>query len=437
MSARPPDAATEQAARGEVPPAKADAEAAGLAGALDCLLRVGSVALRSGAPAFRVRQWMGALGAATRLEALAVHISLGAMTVTGRRNGHLATIAGEVAPIGINAWRIGAVAKLAETAAPGLSPREIGARLDAIEAAPALHGVLATGLAAGLASASFSYLNGGGPLEMAASLLGGGVGQMLRSLLFRRHLNQYAVTALCAVIASSIYVLLASLLSAAGFPSPRHAAGFISSVLFLVPGFPLVAALLDLLQHQIVASLSRLVYGTGVLMAAAFGLSLVAAAAGLTTAYPPPLAIGEPLTLLLRAVASFAAGCGFAILYNSSWRAVLTVGCLALAGNELRLGLHDLGLELAPATVLGALTVGLLASWLRPRLHEPRVALTVPGIIVMIPGTYAFQTIVLLNQGNILEALHAAVLGGFVVGAMALGLALARFLAERRWIVES
>jgi uncharacterized membrane protein YjjB (DUF3815 family) len=226
-------------------------------------------------------------------------------------------------------------------------------------------------------------------------------------------------------------------MSEAGFPSPRHAAGFISSVLFLVPGLPLVAALLDLLQNQITASLARIAYGAGVLMSACFGISLVAAAAGLTAAYPPPLALGEPTVLLLRAIASFAAGCGFAILYNSSWRTVLAVGCLSLIGNELRLGLHDLGLYLPPATVLGAMTVGLLGSLVRPYVHEPRVALTVPGIIVMIPGTYAFQTIVLLNQGYVLEAVHTAVLGGFVVGAMALGLALARFMAERRWLVES
>ena len=172
-------------------------------------------------------------------------------------------------------------------------------------------------------------------------------------------------------------------------------------------------------------------------MAAAFEVSLVAAAAGLTAAQPPPLEIGEPLALLLRAIASFVAGCGFAVIYNSSWRTVLTVGCLALIGNELRLGLHDLGLDLAPATVLGAMTVGLLASWIRPFMQEPRVALTVPGIIVMIPGTYAFQTIVLFNQGYVLEALHAAVLGAFVVGAMAVGLVAARFITERHWMVES
>ena len=411
--------------------------AAGLTEALDCLLRLGSVAMRSGTPAFRVREWMGTLARAMKIEALAVHVALGALTVTGRRNGHPTTIAGEIAPIGINAWRMGAILKLSAQAEPGISPREVNARIDAIEAAPPIHGILATALAVGLASGAFSYLNGGGPLEAIASLVGGGIGQSVRSLLFRRHLNQYAVTALCAVIASSIYVLVTSLLGEAGLPSARHAAGFISSALFLVPGFPLVAALLDLLQHQVVASMARLTYGVAVLMAAAFGLSLVAAAAGLTAAYPPPMEIGEPLTLLLRAIASFVAGCGFAVLYNSSWRTVLSVGYLALIGNELRLGLHDMGPDLPPATVLGAMAVGLLASWIRPFMHEPRVALTVPGIIVMIPGTYAFQTIVLFNQGYVLEALHAAVLGGFVVGAMAVGLVAARFITERHWMVES
>ena len=54
----------------------------------------------------------------------------------------------------------------------------------------------------------------------------------------------------------------------------------------------------------------------------------------------------------------------------------------------------------------------------------------------MVPGTYAFETVVLFNQGDVLPALQAATLGGFVVGAMALGLAAARFVSERGWLVE-
>ena len=73
----------------------------------------------------------------------------------------------------------------------------------------------------------------------------------------------------------------------------------------------------------------------------------------------------------------------------------------------------------------------------RPLLHEPRIVLTVPGIIIMVPGTYAFQTVVLFDQGDTLAAMQTAVLGGFVVGAMALGLAAARFVSDRGWAFET
>lgn len=55
---------------------------------------------------------------------------------------------------------------------------------------------------------------------------------------------------------------------------------------------------------------------------------------------------------------------------------------------------------------------------------------------MMVPGVYAFQTLVLFNHGEILSALRAAVLVSFVVGAMAMGLATARFVSEPQWLRE-
>jgi uncharacterized membrane protein YjjB (DUF3815 family) len=245
------------------------------------------------------------------------------------------------------------------------------------------------------------------------------------------------VTALVTVVTASLYCIGIATLGASGF-GPGHAAGFIFSVLFLVPGFPLVASLLDAVQHQPIAALSRLFYATMILLAAAIGLSAVAAIAGLAATVAPATPPGvEPLTLALRALASLLAGFGFAALYNSSTRVVLAVGVLSLLGNELRLALHDLGMPLPPATFLGALLVGLLASLVEARLHEPRIAVTVPSIIIMTPGLFAFQTIVMLNQGQVLTALQAGANFCFVVGAMAMGLATARFMTERRWLAES
>ena len=407
-----------------------------LAEALEVLLRFGTVMLRAGDTAFRVRDSMSTLATSMGIESLSLHITLNGMTATVRRGGEHVTLASEVAPLGINAWRIGALERLARSSAPGLAPKTLAADLDAIEAAPPINSLITVAAAIGLASGAFSYLNGGDMLGTAAAIAAGGLGQAARMLLFRRRLNQYAVTTLCAILASGFYCLVVAGIFSQGF-GPSHAVGFISSVLFLVPGFPLVASLLDLLQHQTVAGVARLFYGTLILLAASFGLSLVAAAAGLASAPAASAPHGvELVSVLWRAGASFVGGCGFAILYNSSARTVLAVGILALLGNDLRLVLHDLGMTLPSATFFGTLAVGLLASLVRVRLHEPRIALTVPGIIIMTPGIYAFQTIVMLNQGDVLAAIQAGAMCCFIVGAMAIGLAAARFISERRWIVE-
>lgn len=404
--------------------------------ALDGLLRFGTMMLRAGDTVFRVRESMGMLAANMGLDSLALHVTIDGMTATVRRGPEAVTTAIEIAPLGINASRIGALERLARDSRPGLTVAELATGLDAIEKAPPFNSILVVALAMGLASGAFCYLNGGDLLGIGAAIAAGSLGQLARSMMFRRRYNQYAVTALCAILASGSYCLLVVSLAGADF-GPSHAVGLISSVLFLVPGFPLVASLLDLLQHQTMAGLSRLAYGIMVLLAAAFGLSAVVAIAGLTAVSPEPVTQDiDVLTLLLRAVASFAGGCGFAILYNSSPRTVLVVGCLALLGNEFRLWLHDFGMQLPPATFLGALAVGLLASLVRSGMGVPRIVLTVPSIIIMTPGIYAFHTVVFFNQGDVLSAIEAGGTCGFIVGAMALGLAAARFISDRKWVVE-
>jgi uncharacterized membrane protein YjjP (DUF1212 family) len=406
-----------------------------LEASLQVLLRFGALMLRAGDTAFRVREAMGLLARRMGIEKLDVHIALNSMVATARSGDQQATLASEVAPLGVNAWRIGALDRLARSSEPGLTSTRLAADLDAIDANPALRSIATVAVAIGLASGAFSYLNGGDALGTAAAVVAGGFGQALRALLFRRQGNQYAVTALCAAFTTGLYCLIIAA-SGAGF-APALAAGFIFCVLFLVPGFPLIASLLDLVQHQTVAAMARLSYAIMVLLAAGIGVSATAAIAHITVqpATPAPYTV-DALTLALRALASFLGGCGFAVLYNSTTRTVLAVGVMSLLGNELRLALHDAGVALPPATFLGALLVGLIASAGEARLHEPRIALRVPSIIIMTPGLFAFQTIVFLNQGEMLPALQAAASCFFIVGGMAMGLVAARFLTERQWTVE-
>src|SRR3981189_219710 len=101
-----------------------------LAEALEVLLRFGTLMLRAGDTAFRVRDSMGMLATSMGIESLSLHITINGMTATVRRNGEQVTVASEVSPPGINARRIGALARL---------PRPRRADLPAQRRAPRHH----------------------------------------------------------------------------------------------------------------------------------------------------------------------------------------------------------------------------------------------------------------------------------------------------------
>src|SRR5262249_57432712 len=110
--------------------------------------------------------------------------------------------------------------------------------------------------------------------------VGGAIGQWVRTCLTRSRYNQFGIAALTAFTASGAYVLFATSMQNAGLEIANFPAGFMASVLFLVPGFPLVGGLFDLLQYKTVSAVSRLAYGTMILLAVALGLSLVIAICG-------------------------------------------------------------------------------------------------------------------------------------------------------------
>jgi uncharacterized membrane protein YjjP (DUF1212 family) len=397
---------------------------------VDVLLRFGALMLRAGNTATGTREWLDVIARKMGFDAVWVSLSFDSITASVRRAGEWITAMREIGPPGINAWRIAELEQLAKTAGPELSPRDIAVRLSEIESTMPRYSAVQIAAAVGAASGGFAFLNGAAVPELIAATIGGGAGQGLRWWLSRRQVNHYGAAAICAVAASGVYVLAAALARSLGVGFAHYPAGFIASVLFLIPGFPLIAALFDLLQYQAVAAVSRLAYGVMILLAVAFGLSIVIAVAGIDISRQPPFELIYPVKLLLRAVASLVAGCAFAMLFNNSPRTVLAVGLLALAANSLRLVLNDMGMMLAPAAFFAALAIGLVALVADQRCNVPRMAMAVAPIVIMMPGIYAFEMIVLFNQGKTLDALLASAACGFVVGGLAMGLATARVFSR-------
>jgi uncharacterized membrane protein YjjP (DUF1212 family) len=398
---------------------------------VEALLQFGVAMLRAGNTAARTHEWIEVVSRKFAFQTVSVSQSLDSITLTVRRSGDWITVMREVGPPAVNVLRIGRLEQLATTMASGSAPREILEKLSKIESERTAYSAWLIVAAVGAASSGFAFINGATVFELIAAGVAGAIGQWFRMWLSRNRYNQFGIAALTALTASGVYVLLAALLQNAGFAIANFPAGFMASVLFLVPGFPLVGGLFDLLQYKTVAGVSRLAYGMMILLAVALGLSIVIEIARIDLSRQPSPALAYSLTLQLRAVASFVAGSAFAMLFNSSARTALAAGLLALGANSLRLALVDMGMMLAPAAFFAAFAIGLVAI-LADRLYSvPRIAMTVAPIVIMMPGVYAFEMIVLFNRGQMVEALQASASCGFVIGALAMGLATARFFSKR------
>jgi uncharacterized membrane protein YjjB (DUF3815 family) len=98
------------------------------------------------------------------------------------------------------------------------------------------------------------------------------------------------------------------------------------------------------------------------------------------------------LTALLRDAAfSFVVAVGFALLFSTPRRVLHVAGLLGGIGHSIRFLLLENHVGIVPATLAGAVCIGLLGIFLAHRVHVPPVVFTMPACITMIPGLYAYR----------------------------------------------
>ncbi|GIG36921.1 membrane protein [Cellulomonas pakistanensis] len=401
-------------------------------------LRVGRLSLSAGTGSYRVKSSMARIARAIGVDRHEAHVTLTEITTTSHRGPSFRTEVAEVRSVGINADRLAELEHLAGSLARSgrrATVEEVSAELDRIERKPPLYPDAVNALWAAVACAAFAFLNNGGPVEMASAFVAAWLGQLTRRLLLHRGFNQFGVTMLAAALACLAYLGLVSAVHGLGATEVRHAAGYISAVLFLVPGFPLVTGGLDLAKLDFSAGVARLTYALMILTSAALAVWGVSIAVGLSPDPEAAPVIDAALLLPLRMVASFVGVLGFALMFNSPWRMALGAAVVGMFANTGRLYLTG---ELAPqaAAAGAALLVGLLAAVIAPRLGVPRITVSVPAVVIMVPGVSAYRSVFYLSNGDTTQALAYGVQAGLVVVALSVGLAVARMLTDREWGFE-
>lgn len=401
----------------------------------DVILRVGAAMLASGTGARRVVETMRQVGQALDLDQIQTRVSLTEIVLTVHRRGITRTQTAEIPSPGVNADQIAALQDFARRLPAHVTVADVNAGLDAILHRPKQWPAWASPIGAGAACGAFAFLNHVGPVQIGAVFAAALVGQLLRRALHRRHFNQLAMAFLAAVLAGTVFLGMTWALDRTLVDGPGLAleAGFFSSILFLVPGFPLITAALDLARLDLEAGITRFTYAALLTFAAGFGVWSIALLAGVEPGKAAVIGIPSLGLVLAQMLASFLGVFGFAVIFNSPPLVALAAGGIALVANPLRLLLVAEGWPAQTSAAIATLVVGLLA-WLVGRTtHLPRIILSVPSVVIMIPGVAAFRALAHINDGDLVAGLNLGISSIMTVLGMAIGLVAARTLTDPQW----
>ncbi|SHG09672.1 threonine/serine exporter family protein [Dysgonomonas macrotermitis] len=89
---------------------------------------------------------------------------------------------------------------------------------------------------------------------------------------------------------------------------------------------------------------------------------------------------------------AFVVGACWGILFGTPKRILVIAGLLGGMGHCIRFILLQLDFGLITATLAGSVAIGLLGIVVAHRVDNPPVVFTMPACITMIPGMYAYKT---------------------------------------------
>ena len=400
----------------------------------DVVLRLGMLLMGAGTSGYRVLRAMKRSARALGFNKLDATVGLTQITCTFHRGPLFRTVISRQHSPAVDASRIEAIEDLTHNRLyAGITAEELSAMLDQIEHDVRKRwGRIILSLAAAVACGAFAFLNSF-PLEaLGLVAVAAFAGQFMRHVALSNHVHQIGGIVAGGVTASLVFFAITEFLGLIGAADPSDfSSGYVAAVLFLIPGFPLFSALIDMARFDFDAGLVRLAYAFCVIFAATFTVAMVS---WLTDLNPePPVPATNLRWYCFAFVASFCGIAGFAFLFNSSRRMVLVAAAVGTVANGVRLGLLELGTTPYFAAFVGGTIIGLLGAVASKAARLPRITTTVPAAVIMIPGVTMFRAVYYLNAGEMDHAVANVATGMMVVASIGAGLVLSRLLTDPDW----
>lgn len=407
---------------------------AGLIEKASVIGRVGLIMLSCGTGAWRVRTSMNRL---SKELGVTCTVDVGLMSIVFNcfDGNDCVSQSLSIANTGVNTSKLYRMEQFVEhfpAEEAHMTGEDIHKRLDEIEEIHALYSPARLGFAAAIACCGFTFLLGGGPVEMILAFIAAGIGNLIRTKLIKQHYTLFLNIALSVSSACFTYAVFLKLAEMIFHIAAFHEAGYICSMLFIIPGFPFITSGIDLAKLDLRSGLERLTYAVIIVMVATLSAWIMALLLNLKPADFTVLHLSVFSRFFFRMIASFCGVFGFSIMFNSSYFMAATAASIGAVANTLRLELIDFThMPPAEAAFIGALTAGLLASFIKRANGYPRISLTVPSIVIMVPGLYLYRAIYNFGIMSLSDAISWFTSAIMIIMMLPLGLIFARILTDR------
>lgn len=232
------------------------------------LLETGALLMSSGASTHRTRVTLErmAKGLGYGIELLITHRAL-MLTIIEKDQQHFFSRLKRTSPHGVNFRIVSGISHLSwYVMEQGWTIAQIAEELQRLKALPHYPRLVVLGLV-GLAGAAFCRIFGGGYIEMIVAFVATVAGLFVRQEAMRVKFNPY----LCVFFAAFTASLIAGLAEHFHFGAEPDKA-FATSVLFLVPGVPLINSVTDLMDGNIQNGMVRAMNGLMIAFSIAMGL---------------------------------------------------------------------------------------------------------------------------------------------------------------------
>ncbi|WP_144213264.1 threonine/serine exporter family protein [Shewanella donghaensis] len=238
------------------------------------VVRSAQLLLAYGAESDLVEEISQRLGKALGLASVELSISSNSLVLTSLAHGRCITTTRRIRAHGINMMVVCEVQRICLLAERGVyTTKQVKRRLNRIEpkSYPAKYVILMIGLSC----ASFCHLFGGDLAASVITFFASAVGMSVRLFLVSKHFNLLIIFAITAFI-TTLIAQVGYVVDLTGTPKIPMAA----SVLMLVPGFPMINAISDMVKGHMNVGISRWGLATLLTLSTVIGITLAMSLGG-------------------------------------------------------------------------------------------------------------------------------------------------------------